>query len=59
MSKHALSRIVSVLIGAAVLYGLEQVLGWKLYAAIPAAIAVYLVVLVGLGLMLGADKPAK
>ncbi len=59
MTRRGISRIVSVLVGAAVLFGLEQGLGLQLYIAIPAAIFVYIVTLVAMGLMLGTDTPAK
>ncbi len=59
MTRRGISRIVSVLVGAAVLFGLEQGLGLQLYIAIPAAILVYIVTLVAMGLMLGTDTPAK
>lgn len=61
MSKHSINinRIVSVLIGAAVVYGLEQGLGLKFYLAIPVGVLAYIVTLVALGLILETDKPAK
>jgi hypothetical protein len=59
MTRHRISRIVSMFVGAAVLFGLEQGLGLQLYMAIPAAIVAYLVTLVALGLMLGADTPMR
>jgi hypothetical protein len=58
MNKHGISRIVSVLVGAGVLFGLEQGLGVKLYIAIPVAIVVYLAVKVTIGLLWGADDKA-
>jgi hypothetical protein len=48
-----------VLIGAAVLLGLEQGFGMKLYFALPVAIAAYLTVKLGFGLLLGADDKAS
>ena len=59
MTRHRISRIVSVFVGGAVLFGLEQGLGLQVYIAIPTAIVAYIVTLVAMGLMLGADKPAK
>jgi uncharacterized membrane protein len=59
MNKHAVSRMVSVLVGAAVLFGLEQWFGVKLYIAIPAAVLAYIVTLVAAGLLLGTDGRAK
>ena len=59
MSKHAISRIVAVLVGAAVVFGLEQGLGIKFYLAIPAGVIVYIATLLALGLILAADKRAK
>ena len=46
-------RFAAVLIGAAVLFGLEQGLGAKLYIAIPAGVLAYIATLLALGLMLG------
>jgi hypothetical protein len=59
MSKHAISRFVAVLVGAAVLFGLEQGLGLQLYIAIPVGALAYVVTLVALRLALGADARAK
>lgn len=59
MSRHGVSRIAAVLVGAAVLFGLEQGLGVKLYIAIPAGVLAYVVTLVTLGLLLGAEPRAK
>ena len=57
MNRLAIVRLISVLAGAAVLFGLERVLGLQLYFALPAATVVYLAVKVGLGLLWGAgDK---
>ena len=52
-------RIVAVLTGAAVLFGLEQGLGWKLYFAIPAGVLAYIVALYAMGFVLGAEPRAK
>ena len=59
MNRHGISRIVSVLVGAAVLFGLEQGLGLKLYIAIPAGVLAYIVTLVALGLVLETHTRAK
>ena len=59
MTKQGIGRIVSVLIGAAVLIGLQQGLGLQLYIAIPAAVIVYMAAKVAIGLLWGADEPAK
>jgi len=57
MNRLAIVRLISVMAGAAVLFGLERGLGLQLYFAIPAATVVYLAVKVGLGLLWGAgDK---
>jgi hypothetical protein len=58
MNRQAIGRIISVLVGAGVLFGLEQRLGVKLYIAIPVAIVVYLAVKVAIGLLWGADDKA-
>ncbi len=52
-------RFVAVLVGAAVLLGLEQQLRVQWYIAIPAAIVAYIVTLVTLGLMFGSSNQAK
>jgi hypothetical protein len=57
MNKHRIVRIVSVLIGAAVVFGLEQGLGLKIYIAIPAGIVAYAAVLFAFAL-LARDTPA-
>ena len=59
MNKHRISRIVSVLVGAAVLFGLEQGLGLKFYIAIAAGVLAYIVTLLALGLVLGTEPRAK
>lgn len=48
-----------MLVGAAVLFGLVQRLGFNLYIAIPAGVLAYAVTLVTLGLVLKADRHAK
>ena len=59
MSRSGITRIVAVLTAAAVLFALQQGLGLQFYFALPAAVLAYLAVLVGLGLLLDADKPAN
>jgi flagellar biosynthesis protein FliR len=62
MNRQGITRMVAVLTGAAVLFGLEQGLGLQLYFAIPLAAVAYLATLVGLGLVLGVEpgtKPSK
>jgi membrane associated rhomboid family serine protease len=61
MNQRGITRIVAVLTAAAVLFGLEQGLGLKLYVAIPGGVLTYIVMLVAVGLMLGTgtDTPAK
>jgi len=58
MNKQVIGRIVSVLFGAAVLFGLAQELGLQLYVAIPIAVVAYMVVKVGIGLAWGVDEKA-
>jgi hypothetical protein len=58
MNKIQLIRIFAVLIGAAVLFGLELGLGVAFYIAIPVAILAYTACRLGLE-MLTADMPAK
>lgn len=48
-----------MLVGAGVLFGLQQELGAKLYVAIPAGIVAYIVTLVTLGLMFGSGSRTK
>ena len=55
MNRQATGRIISVLVGAVVLFGLQQGLDMKLTIAIPLAITVYLAVKVAFGLLWG-DK---
>lgn len=59
MNPHRITRIVAVLIAAAVLFGLEYGLELQLYVALPGAMLAYVATLVGMGLMLGIDTPAK
>ena len=59
MSKHGISRIVAVLVGAAVLFFLQQNLGLQLYIAIPAGVLVYVATLLAMDLALGVNPRAK
>ncbi|HET7163703.1 MAG TPA: hypothetical protein VFI94_00975 [Pseudolabrys sp.] len=52
-------RFAAVLVGAGVLFAIQQELGAKLYVAIPAGILAYIVTLVGLGLVFGSSGQAK
>jgi hypothetical protein len=56
VSKLAIARMISVLTGAAVLFGLEHGLGVALYVAIPLAIVAYLAVKVAIGLVWGVEQ---
>ncbi len=58
MNRQAIGRIISVLVGAGVLFGLQQGLGLQLYIAIPLAVVAYLAVKVAIGLLWGADDKA-
>jgi len=54
-----MTRIAAVAAAAAVLFGLQHALGLEFYIAFPAALFTYLAMLVAVGLLLDADKPAK
>jgi hypothetical protein len=58
MNKLAIVRVISVVTGAAVLFGLERGLGLQLYVAFPAAMVAYMVVKVAIGLLWGVDERA-
>ena len=58
MNKLAIARLVAVLIGAAVVFGLQQGLGMQLYFAVPIAAIVYTAVKVAIGLAWGVDEKA-
>ena len=58
MDRLAIARIVAVLTGAAVLFGLQRGLGLELYIALPVAMIAYMAVKVALGLLLGAGEKA-
>jgi hypothetical protein len=55
MNRLAIGRIISVLAGAGVLFGLQQSLDVKFYFAFPVALVVYLAVKVAIGLLWDAD----
>jgi uncharacterized membrane protein len=59
MNRDRMIRFAAMLVGAGVLFGLEQELGAKLYVAIPAGILAYVATLVALGLTLGSGSQAK
>ena len=59
MSKHGISRIVAVLVGAAVLFFLQQNLGLQLVIAIPAGVLAYVATLLAMDLALGVNPRAK
>ena len=59
MSKHGISRIVAVLVGAVVLFFLQQNLGLQLYIAIPAGVLAYFAILLAMDLALGVKSRAK
>jgi hypothetical protein len=58
MNRLLIVRIVSVLVGAAVLFGLQQGLGMQLYFAVPIAAVAYMAVKVAIGLAWGVDGKA-
>ena len=59
MNRLAIGRVAAVLIGAAVLPGLEQGLGMSVYVAIPAAVLAYMIAKLAIALLWGADQEAK
>lgn len=59
MNRLAIARIAAVLIGAAVLFGLQQGLGMSVYVAIPVAVIAYMAAKVGIALLWGVDPKAK
>ena len=56
MSRLLITRFVSVLAGAAVLFGAMHGFEVAFYIAFPIAIVAYLAVKIGVGLLIGADK---
>jgi hypothetical protein len=59
VNRDRVIRFAAVLVGAGVLFAVEQELGAKLYVAIPAGILAYIVTLVGLGLVFGSSGQTK
>jgi hypothetical protein len=59
LNRLGVTRFVAIMVGAAVVYGLGQWLGVSLFIAIPVATVAYIVTLVVVGLLLGADPQAK
>ena len=55
MDRQTIGRLISVLAGASVLFGLEQGLDMKFYFAVPAAVAVYVALRLGIGFLLRVD----
>jgi len=55
MNRLAVVRLIAVIVGAAVLFGLQQELGVAIYLALPLAFLAYLGTKLGLGLALGID----
>jgi len=58
MNRLLIARIVAVLTGAAVLFGLQRGFGIQLYIALPVAVVAYMAVKVAIGLLLGAGEKA-
>jgi hypothetical protein len=59
MSRDRMIRFAAVLVGAAVLFGLQQGANAKLYLSIPSGIVAYVITLVALGLVFGSGRQAK
>jgi hypothetical protein len=57
MYKNPLIRLAAILVGAGVLFGLQQGLGLALYFAIPIAIVAYTACRFGLGALMP-EQPA-
>jgi hypothetical protein len=55
LSRDRMIRFAAVLVGAAVLFGLQQGAEAKLYIAIPAGIVAYVITLVALGVVFGSQ----
>jgi hypothetical protein len=58
MNRQMLGRMIAVLVGGAVMFGLELGLGVQFYIAIPAAIVTYLAVRFAFDLVWGTDGRA-
>ncbi|MGB7257586.1 MAG: hypothetical protein WBD48_05865 [Pseudolabrys sp.] len=59
MDKQIVSRVVCVLIGAAVVFTLERIYGIKFFIAIPIGVGVWLIATIVIGLALGLDRLPK
>jgi hypothetical protein len=59
MNRDRMVRFAAVLVGAGVIFGLEQQLGAQWYVAIPTGIVVYIATLVALGFLLGSSNQTK
>jgi uncharacterized membrane protein len=59
MNRDRMVRFAAVLVGAGVIFGLEQQLGAQWYVAIPAGIVAYIATLVALGFLLGSSNQTK
>jgi hypothetical protein len=59
VNRDRMIRFAAVLVGAGVIFAIQQELGAKLYVAIPAGILAYIVTLVGLGLVFGSSGQVK
>ena len=59
MSAYHIVRMIAVLSGAAMLFALVQWRGTSIYLAVPAGIAVYVILLVGLGLLFKLEPPRR
>ncbi|HEY1310163.1 MAG TPA: hypothetical protein VGF02_04370 [Pseudolabrys sp.] len=55
MDRQTIGRLISVLAGAAILFGLEQGVGMKFYFAVPVAVVVYVALRLALQHLWGAD----
>jgi hypothetical protein len=58
MKRQTIGRLVSILVGAAVLFGLELGLDVQFYIAVPAGIVAYTIVKLAIGLVWGLDGRA-
>jgi len=58
MNRLVVVRLIAVIVGAAVLFALQQMLGMAIYLALPLAFLAYLGVKLGLGLAWGVDGRA-
>lgn len=55
MNRDRMIRFAAVLVGAAVVFGLQQGAEAKFYIAIPGGIVAYIITLVALGLVFGSQ----